>query len=251
VDGRPDPYDDNGHGTYMASLLVARGRLAGVAPELSLIVGKVIRADGEGDDSQAAAGVDFCLEKEADVISLSLGGRPRPLQQTRTEAAASRAISLGVFVVASAGNDGPANKDVASPAALSGAIAVGAVDRAGDIAPFSSRGANSPADRPPLGRQDPDRKPETVAPGVGVPGAWLDGNYVTGEGTSQATAIVAGIVALVLGSHPELQRKDQAAVQFLKGKLMESGVRHPEQAVPHDDRYGYGRIDAVALEALL
>ena len=251
IASEPEPYDDNGHGTYMGSLIVARGRVNGVAPQASLVVGKVIRGDGTGDDSTAATGIDFCLEKQADVISLSWGGKSRPLGQTRTESATSRALSLGVYVVASAGNDGPDNQDVASPASMSGVIAVGAVDRKGAIGPFSSQGANSPIDHPPIGRQDPDRKPETVASGVDVPGAWTEGRYVLGEGTSQATALVSGVIALLLEAHPAYKRAGTSMVATFKSRLMDSCRALAAQTTPHDDRYGYGLVDAVKLESLL
>ena len=251
IASEPRPYDDNGHGTYMGSLIVAQGRVTGVAPQVSLVVGKVIRGDGTGDDSTAATGIDFCLEKQADVISLSWGGKSRPLGQTRTESATARALSLGVYVVASAGNDGPDNKDVASPASMSGVIAVGAVDRKGAIGTFSSQGANSPTDHPPIGRQDPDRKPETVAPGVDVPGAWPGSRYVLGEGTSQATALVSGLIALLLEAHPAYKRAGPTMVAAFKSRLMDSCRPLAAQTTPHDDHYGYGRVDAVKLESLL
>jgi serine protease AprX len=247
----PAPYDDNGHGTYMSSLIVARGPVTGVAPGVSLIVGKVIRGDGGGEDSTASAGIDFCLEKQADVISLSWGGKSKQFAQTRTEEAVARALSLGVFVVASAGNDGPDNKDVASPASLPAVIAVGAVDRSGEVGDFSSKGANTALDHPPFGRQDPDKKPETVAPGVEVAGAWPDSKYVIGDGTSQATAIVSGLVALLLEAHPDYRRASQAKVAAFKSAMMGSCSKLPGQSDPHDDHLGYGRIDAVRLEALL
>ena len=80
VDGRVRPYDDDGHGTGMAGLLVGRGPLRGVAPAASLIVAKVLDSRGRGTSASLAAAIGFCVDPNGDgdasdgaaIVSLSL-----------------------------------------------------------------------------------------------------------------------------------------------------------------------------------
>ena len=74
VDGLEQPYDNEGHGTAMAGIIVAQDGLQGIAPGVSLLVAKAIGEEGTGSDDQIADAVDWCVEQQADVISLSLGG---------------------------------------------------------------------------------------------------------------------------------------------------------------------------------
>ena len=134
VDGKSTPYDDNGHGTSMAGILVADGWIEGMAPNVELLVAKALRGNGSGDDSDVVAAIDWCVENGAHIISLSLGGAPGALPfffQSGRESgdAANDAIDRGIFVIAAAGNDGGVDDDgdVASPASETAVIAVGGV----------------------------------------------------------------------------------------------------------------------------
>jgi serine protease AprX len=268
VNGKPTAYDDNGHGSHVAGIIVAQGDwqtvlsrfyLRGVAPKASLIAVKAIGGDGSGDEGEVARGVDAAVAAGADVVVLSLGGKTLPVLGTQTEASVNRAIDQGVFVVAAAGNaaqDGE-NCTVTSPASVPRVIAVGAVDSSGTIAPFSCRGGdNAPSGFPPSGgRSDPDKKPEVVAPGVQILSAWKDGKYVEATGTSQAAPYVGGILALLLQAHPELRHKDADAVLRVKEVLMTTSAKvgplAGKGATAHDDAYGYGIVQADAALAAL
>ncbi len=247
VNLRPDPYDDDGHGTAMAGLIVANGSLRGVAPDVSLIVAKVINSAGFGSSAAVADGIRFCVDpfgkgtSGADVISISLGSKAPLFVATDVSLAAEWALGRGVFVVASAGNDGGMfdDGDVEVPANVPLAIAVGAVDASGRIAPFSSIGSS-------VNRTDPNLKPEVAAPGVQLVSTAPGAHYVTTSGTSPATAVAAGIVALLLQAHPELRpggSRGSANVLALKWALARSATEEWGQAVPHDSYYGYGVID--------
>src|SRR5712692_6391448 len=163
VNLRPEPYDDGGHGTAMAGLIAANGSLHGIAPDVSFLVVKVINSAGFGSSTEVADGIRFCLDpfgdgtRGADVISISLGSKNPLFVATDVSRAAQLALDRGVFVIASAGNNGLSidNTDVEIPANVPLAIAVGAVDSSGRIAPFSSMGADA-------NRTDPNRKPEVV-----------------------------------------------------------------------------------------
>src|SRR5256712_12234189 len=206
VNLRSEPYDDNGHGTAMAGLIAANGSLHGVAPDVSLVVAKVINSAGFGSSAAVADGIRMCVDpfgdgtRGADIISVSLGSKAPLFVATDVSLAGQWALDRGVFLVASAGNDGGMfdDGDVESPGFVPLAIAVGAVDASGHIAPFSSIGSS-------VNRSDPNLKPEVTAPGVQLISTAPGAHYVTTTGTSGATALVAGIVALLLQAHPELR----------------------------------------------
>jgi subtilisin family serine protease len=106
--------------------------------------------------------------------------------------------SAGIFVVASAGNEGPRCGTVKDPiATYDEAFSVGAVDRLGNMAEFSSMG---PVTSDGSGRV----KPDIVAPGVDVLSATPDSTYGTASGTSMAGPHVAGVVALMWSADPDL-----------------------------------------------
>lgn len=256
VNGQSLPYDDQGHGTSMAGIIFARGRLRGVAPGAELIAVKAIAASGSGGDQSIASAVDFCADPDedgdngdgAEVISLSLGGDSR-LAGTATESAVNRAIALGMFVVAAAGNDGQDDDgDVESPASVERVIAVGAVDSSRRIAPFSSVGAA--VGIPPIPRSDPHRKPELSAPGVLIASTSTHDSYALVSGTSPSAALVAGIVALLLERHPQYKMNRALVFQF-KEALMDGALRVSAQQEPHDPHYGYGIVQAMATSRLL
>lgn len=256
VNDKENPYDDNGHGTHVAGIICAKGDITGGAPEVGLIVVKAINSKGEGTDEQVANGIDFCVEKGADVICLSLGGGRWLFVGNQAESACERATDSGVFVVAAAGNDGESDDgDVASPATVDSVIAVGAVDKNKLIASFSSVGDNEglidvPAPFPdPDDRVDPDKKPELVAPGVAISSTWSTNSYATASGTSQATPFVCSAIAVILDDralakyrHDGAEGGSSDTVNKFKNAFMNSSEKLQKQEQPHDDYYGYGLV---------
>jgi len=249
VSGVATPYDDNGHGSAMVSILAGRGSLAGGAPGVSLIVIKAIAADGGGTDEVVATAITDAASHGADIISLSLGGAAAKLLRILGSAsvnAAQAAAAQGVLVVGSAGNDGEADDgQVASPSVARDAISVGAVDQAGLIAPFSSAGRAIPL------QGNPDRKPEVVAPGVDITVAWTQGQTATVSGTSPAAVFASAGLALLLEMKPAYKRAGAAGVDAVKNALMSSARAVSGQATPHDAHYGYGILQAQGAAALL
>jgi subtilisin family serine protease len=248
-DGKADPYDLDGHGTYVAGLVAGHSPMRGGAPGVDLIVVKVFDAETRSTDAWVADGIRFAVASGADVIGLSLGGDSFPILGTETEDAARSATSRGVLVVAAAGNEGPDNADVSSPANVASVIAVAAVDRSRHVADFSSRGAASSG--LPLGlggtRTYPDQKPEVAAPGVGVVGPYPDGRYVTADGTSAAVPFVVSALALMIEAHPAARPTDADGVTEVKRWLADSASDVPGAQSPHDRAAGYGLLDARAL----
>ncbi len=223
--------DALGHGTHMASIIAGRDaagapssyadptRFAGIAPDARLVSVKVGASDGAVDVSQVIAAVTWVTEHahtdglNIRVLSLSYGTDATTWKSDDPLAyAVEQAWNAGIVVVAAAGNDGTANLTLANPAMDPRIIAVGASDAQGtldtgdDTVPaFSARG-------------DTKRIVDFLAPGAHVaglavpgsviaethPDALVGGRYLRGSGTSQAAAVTAGAVALLLQRYPTL-----------------------------------------------
>jgi subtilisin family serine protease len=153
--------------------------------------------------------------------------------------------------VAAAGNDGENDDgDVSSPGSVDDVICVGGITRLGNLWVGSSEGDNNGDFWPPkLPRNDPDKKPEIVAPGHEVPVLVFNGESWWGwsSGTSASTAWVSGSLALFLEEYPEYQRNsdsDSSKVEEIK-LLISQNSQMKENQNQHDDKFGYGilRID--------
>jgi serine protease AprX len=247
--GRPDPYDLDGHGTHVAALVAGQGPLRGGAPGVDLIAVKVFASDGTASDQRVADGIGFAVAHGAAIIGLSLGGGTFPILGSASENAAQAAVGKGVLVVAAAGNDGPDNGDVRSPASAQGVIAVAAVDEGLHVARFSSRGSDvSPiVNGLGLARKSPDQKPEVAAPGDNIMSAWLDHGYAAATGTSMAVPFVVSALALMLQAHPGARPHDANGVEAVKGWLAGSAAPIAGAQRPHDPAAGYGLLQATAL----
>ncbi len=238
------PYDDHGHGTFMAGLMVGRGLVRGFAPQVSIVVAKAVDGLGVGRVIDILDALRFCMDPfgngtRSHIISLSLGGGSVP--PGPVSARVNEVIDRGVVVVAAAGNDGPDAPDVQTPASEDLVIAVGSVDSRLEVSDFSQGGQNT-------GRSDPNRKPELVAPGQGLATTGLGGSYASVTGTSAASAIVCAILALVFEGEPALQKLVSALdVSAVKVALMGTAFPLAGQSEPHDRLYGYGLIQGADL----
>lgn len=216
--------DRQGHGTHVAGTIAARKNstgVVGVAPDCALLVGKVLGDDGSGDSAAVAAGIDWASAEGADVISMSLGSRHN---SPDIAAAVERAASQGRFVICAAGNEGPGANTVSYPARMDQVVAVGAVDRYGRVADYSSRGPQV----------------DIAAPGSDVLSTWPGGQYSRISGTSMATPFVSGVVALLLAASKSGAAGPIAGVDGLLALLQ----KHATDAGPtgRDPAYGFGLI---------
>ena len=205
----PAPTDHGGHGTH--TLGTAEGRDGiGVAPGAQW-VGCVNLDRNLGSPSRYLDCLQFMLapfplggdpwrdgrpERAPHVLTNSWGCPEVEGCDLRSlEPAIAALDAAGIFVVGAAGNTGPSCGSVDDPPApYRETLSVGAVDRDGKVAPFSSRG---PA-------PDGSPKPDVVAPGVDVLSALPGGGYGTESGTSMASPHVAGVVALMWSANPRL-----------------------------------------------
>ena len=86
-----------------------------------------------------------------------------------------------------------------------------------------------------------------MAPGVDIMSLWIDEGYATASGTSQAVPFVTASLALILEEKPGFKRVSASLVEDIKDEMMRSSDILPRQETPHDDRYGYGLIQADSL----
>ena len=255
IQGKSTPYDDNGHGTSMAGILVADGWMKGIAPRVDLLVAKALASDGSGSDEVVAEAIDWCVSNDADIISLSLGGAPDLLPfdlgtGRGSDEATNDAIDQGVFVVAAAGNDGGENDDgdVSNPCSERLVICVGGVTQTGAHWIGSSTGDNNGNLVPLLfPRADPHRKPELVAPAEKVAVINYEGSWSLVDGTSAATVYVTGAIALLLQQNPELADSTSSANTVQVKDWIQQSVSPQEGQTGHDDDYGYGLLQIQAL----
>jgi subtilisin family serine protease len=219
-----------GHGTAMASIMVARPGLfgiTGIAPRAKVLP-IAVPLNGTTDQGQAdkvPPAIRYAADHGAKIISLSLGGKRSPSYDSQPcndaeQAAIFHALRKGAIVVASVGNTGPTKNTVEDPAVCLGVVSVGAVDVSGTVASFSGR-------QPYL---------TLVAPGVDVPSLGrIPGQAFSGDGTSQATALTAAAMALVWSKYPKLTGRD-VVTRVLA--TLDAHRPKPSRA------YGHGLLDA-------
>lgn len=177
-----DSWEDkgSGHGTHVAGIIAATDNdfgVVGIAPHCEIIPIKVLDNDGSGSYDSIINGLKKAIELEVDIINMSLGSPSEPPQHLHD--VIKEASDKGIIIIAAAGND--ADK-VNFPARYDEVIAVAALDENGNMAKFSSRGAEV----------------DSVAPGVDMYSTFLNNEYCKMSGTSQAAPFVAGVCALII-----------------------------------------------------
>src|SRR3954470_18867745 len=251
--------DGFGHGTHMAGIIAGNDGTStgfkGVAPGAKLLNVKVGAYDGAVDVSQVIAAIDWVVQHRNDngmnvrVINLSYGTDGVQSSQVDPLAAAvENAWQKGIVVVVAGGNSGTTTSSLDNPATDPFVISVGADDPNGtaselnDTVPdFSSRGSSS-------------RHVDLVAPGQSIvslrnPGSVIDveypkavvnTRYFKGSGTSQATAVVSGAVALLIQQHPTWTPDQvKAALTSTATPLLQAGAQ----------ARGAGLLDVLAASA--
>jgi subtilisin family serine protease len=232
-----DPSDEVGHGTETAAIIGARsgilppglGSGCGLMPMRALgaaRMGNRSRLVGIGALVDIDVAIKYAVDLGARVINLSLGTPVRDLGTTGNlphSEAIRYALARNCIVVAAAGNSGQAEDYV--PACLDGVIAVGAADRSGRPAGFSSR----------------SERVALSAPGERVLTAAMDGGYVRVTGTSFAAPFVSGAAAILVSrANRRAAPIDAVTVRRL---LVETATPWPAGPAPGS---GSGTLDAFA-----
>lgn len=232
-----------GHGTHVAGIITGNGaasggKYLGIAPDAKLLNGKVLDDFGGGRESWIIAGMEWAAAEGADVINMSLGsGFPSDGTEPMDLAVNRLTAETGALFVISAGNSGPDEQSIGSPASADAALTVGAVDRTDGLAEFSSRGPRW---------SNMDIKPDITAPGVEIVSALadgsllgeffpiVDGRYLVLSGTSMAAPHSAGAAAILAAQHPGWRAGE------LKSALMSTASPNPGLSVYEQ---GAGRLD--------
>ena len=184
--------DESGHGTHVAGIIASKNRrYTGIAPGSNIYDLKVLDSEGAGKGSDMLAGLSYAVRNDVDIAVLSLGSIVEKCNgRDILSRAVDQASRTGMVVVVAAGNQGPEESTITSPGCSREAITVGAADKNGKIAPYSSRGLTA----------DGRVKPDVVAPGSNIASANADGGFIRRSGTSMAAPHVAGQAAILLSS---------------------------------------------------
>ncbi len=230
IQGEDWDKDGNGHGTHCTGTAAGNishidGLRYGVANESNIVIGKVLSNAGSGSTSGIIDAIDWALEKNFKVISMSLG-MPVGVGESPSlifEHVGQVALEKNILLVAAAGNNSSRPslpRPVSSPANAESIMAIAALDQLLRVAKFSNGGINA-ADG---GRVD------VSGPGVGVFSSFskLASNgslYATLNGTSMATPHVSGVAALYFEAYPgdsasEIWRKLEKRTKQLPGQLI-------------------------------
>lgn len=193
----------------------------GLAPKAKILpirVGLNDAGEAESGETKLAEAIRFAADNGAKVINLSIAGGSASDRETR--AAVEYAISKDIVLVAGAGNLGNHGSPVSYPAAYPGVVAVSAIDDVGTIWEKSNKGPEM----------------TLAAPGVGIASAGIKSTtaYTTSNGTSDATAYVSAIAALVRAKYPDL-----SAGQVIN-RMIKSAVAPPDKSAVPNSSYGYG-----------
>lgn len=192
--------DNHGHGTHIAGIIGAEGGngvgISGVAPKVSLMILKYYdpKAPGVNNLMNTVKAIDYATRMGAHIINYSGGGLEKSPQEIE---AIQRAQKKGILFVAAAGNE-KSNSDIHGyyPADydLDNIISVTAIDRSRKVLDSSNWGQKSV---------------DLAAPGNNIYSLLPDGKFGFMTGTSQATAFVSGVAALVMAADKDLRRADK------------------------------------------
>ena len=206
------------HGTAIAGLIAAHGKLTGAAPAAHILA--ICAFDGTGASAEGTTfnilkGLDWAAANGARVINMSFAGPPDPALHRSIVAAHKK----GIVLVAAAGNAGPKSPPL-YPAADPDVIAVTATDAEDRLFAQSNRG----------------RYIAVAAPGTDILVAIPDSKYQVSSGTSYSAAEVSGIVALMLERQRDLAPDKVRAILLATAKDLGPKGR--------DEMFGAGLADA-------
>jgi serine protease AprX len=246
IHGRIEPYDDNGHGTHVAGIIggsgfLSNGKYIGVAPHCNLIGVKVLDQKGDGNISDVLAGLQWIIDNKdkynIHVVNISVGTTTKDnIDENSLLVKGVNAVwDAGIVVVVAAGNNGPGPMSISTPGISRKVITVGSSDDRITVELFGNKTMDYSGRGPTASCI---KKPDIVAPGSNIISCGTMKNYqryrynllnnpradtynimyTVKSGTSMATPIVSGAIALLLSKYPNMTNKD------VKLRLRESAV---------------------------
>lgn len=218
VNHRQGMYDDGGHGTHVAGCIGGCGRLSrgvycGMHPRCRLIAGKVLDGKGEGKISHMLEALDWILcyhqEWNIRIVNISIGlGTPAGSAKTQELLQRMEEVwSRGLILVCAAGNAGPEPMTISLLGAGKNVITVGC-NEGGYFGNACNLCENHSGRGPTIYAM---KKPDVVAPGTRIISCNSNFRrmpYVARSGTSMATPVVAGGLALLLQKEPSLTNEE-------------------------------------------
>lgn len=242
INGRVGIYDDNGHGTHVAGCLggdgvASSGQYVGVAPNCNIIIIKALNYKGNGNIEDVLHGLSWVRKNREKynirILNISVGSSA---QKDFDEGCAfvrgvDKMWDDGIVVIAAAGNNGPKGRTIGAPGNSRKIITIGASDDneyvdfgGGRINNYSSRGPTKAC----------IMKPDIVAPGSNVLSCnyrFMEGMpksmYAVKSGTSMATPIVSGAIALLLQKYPDMTPREVKI--RLKNRAVDNGMERVHQ----------------------
>lgn len=245
INGKKEPYDDNGHGTHVAGIIggngySSKGKYIGIAPACNLIVIKVLDHRGDGNISDVLAGLQWIIDNRKRynirVINVSVGTSAKDTMDENSllVQGVNAVWDSGIIVAVAAGNNGPGPMSISTPGISRKVITVGSSDDNISVEVFGSKSKDYSGRGP---TPYCIKKPDIVAPGSNIISCNINHYvnkgranarifqavdfpmlYTIKSGTSMATPVVAGAIALLLAAYPELSNRE------VKLKLRNSAV---------------------------
>jgi len=246
IHGRTEPYDDNGHGSHVSGIIGGNGFLSnykyvGLAPKCNLIGIKVLDQKGDGNISDVLAGLQWIIDNKEKynirVVNISVGTTTKEnVDENSLLVKGVNAVwDAGIVVVVAAGNNGPGPMSISTPVISGKVITVGSSDDRITVELFGNKTMDYSGRGPTASCI---KKPDIVAPGSNIISCGTMKNYqryrynllnnprndfsslmyTVKSGTSMATPIVSGAIALLLSKYPKMTTKE------VKLKLRESAV---------------------------
>jgi thermitase len=213
-----DPMDrtgprNPGHGTHCAGIIGANGDvedgISGISPTVSIVPVRFLKEDGSGDLVGALKSIDYAIEQKVDVISASWGAaidreNAKPLIE-----AVEKADKAGIIFVAAASNDGANNDSF-------------------EVYPANSNtpnmitvAASDPDDHKPSWSNYGAKYVHLSSPGLKIMSTLPKDTYGELSGTSMATPLVSGLVALLKSKDPSLTGAEVKALLQITGTKVE------------------------------
>jgi len=210
----------DGHGTHVAGIVAASGKLHGVAAGAEIMSYRVFPKGAGASSFDIMKALDQAIADKCDVINMSLG---QAEDDEGIDSYIKEAYNAGIICFVANGNDD--RSPVSFPAAYSLSVAVSAMGRKST---FPANSVEASTVQSPYGTDKKDFiadfsniGPETdlTGPGVGIISTFPNDRYAVMNGTSMACPAAAGLAARILSGNPELlnlPRNQERADEMIK-----------------------------------